>query len=259
MTRLWLAGLAALALFGCGHEEPTITARPALWMVRDAETTVWLIGTVVQLVTPWLFGVRIKRSPGQLAGAVLAIVLPILLAIGAAEARGIPVISLLAERTVDRIDQNGAVEDFDLAILDFFKARPEYLVLGTGLGNAHLYAGPYVQPEFQSYTEGNVFTAKPQYLRIVSELGIVGLLLFLAWYGVLLVDVARALRRPGGERLMAIIPIALSILVVFMADGSVAGEFWAVASALMIAVTALRAQPGPRTIAARPPATAIPA
>ena len=220
---------------------------------------IWLIGTTVQFVTPWVFGVKIRRSIGQLGGAVLVTALPILLAIGAAEANGIPVVDLIADRTVNRIDQNGAVEDFDLAILDFFKAHPEYLAFGTGLGNAHLYAAPYIQPEFRWYAEGNVFTAKPQYLRIVSELGLAGLLLFMTWFGVLLIDVARVLRRPGGDEVVSLVPIAITMLVVFMADGSVAGEFWAVASALAVAVTALRAQPAPRPFLSPAPVAALPA
>lgn len=41
----WWASLLALALAGCGRE-PAVSARPAMWEVRDADTTVWLLGTV---------------------------------------------------------------------------------------------------------------------------------------------------------------------------------------------------------------------
>lgn len=44
MIRRW-ASLLALALAGCGRE-PAVSARPAMWEVRDADTTVWLLGTV---------------------------------------------------------------------------------------------------------------------------------------------------------------------------------------------------------------------
>lgn len=49
--RTWLARLApvvALALLlptGCGRSRP-IEARPALWRVSDADTTIWLLGTI---------------------------------------------------------------------------------------------------------------------------------------------------------------------------------------------------------------------
>lgn len=35
----------ALAVAGC-HAAPVIDARPALWRVRDADTTIWLLGTI---------------------------------------------------------------------------------------------------------------------------------------------------------------------------------------------------------------------
>lgn len=200
----------------------------------------WLIGTAVQLTLPWLLGVPIRRSLGQLATGVLIALTPIVLAIGVAQLRGLPVLDLIADRTIDRIDANGAVEDFDLAIIDWLKARPADIVLGAGLGNAHLYAGPYLQPEFRWYAEGSVFTAKQQYLRLVSELGLVGLVLFLGWYAVLAIDVARLARRNGGEALAPLVSIGLVTLLVFLATGSVIGEFWAVAGALAAAAGAMQ-------------------
>ncbi len=222
-----------------------VTAIPTY---STSAVAIWLIGTAVQLTMPRLLGIRIERSPGQLLVAVVAVTVPIALAITIAEARGIPVIDLIADRTINRIEDNGAVEDFDLAILDYFQAHPEASVLGTGLGNAHLYAGAYLRPEFRWYAEGVVFTAKPQYLRIVSEVGLVGLALFLSWYAVLLIDVARAVRR-AGSTLAPLVPAAVMALAVFLATGSVAGEFWTMAGTLMVAATALGA--GSRA-AARP-------
>lgn len=48
----WRAGFAALALLltGCDRRAP-IDARPALWRVSDADTTIWLIGTIHALPT----------------------------------------------------------------------------------------------------------------------------------------------------------------------------------------------------------------
>lgn len=50
-ARWFVVALAlALAAAGCGRA-PTITARPALWRVADADTTIWLIGTIHALPT----------------------------------------------------------------------------------------------------------------------------------------------------------------------------------------------------------------
>ncbi len=210
----------------------------AIATYSTSAVAIWLVGTSVQATLPRLLGARIQRSPGQLLAAVMAVAVPVALAIVVAEARGIPVIDLIADRTINRIEDNGAVEDFDLAILDYFRAHPESAVLGTGLGNAHLYAAPYLQPQFLWYAEGVVFTAKPQYLRLISEVGLVGLALFLAWYAALLIDVTRAVRRTGSA-LAPLIPAAVMTLAVFLATGQVAGEFWTMAGALMVAASAL--------------------
>lgn len=201
----------------------------------------WLIGSTVLLVGPRLFGVRLIPSPLQISAVVLALVTPLVLAVAVADAQGLPILDLIADRTVQRLVDNGAVEDFDLAIIDFLTDRQEYLVFGTGLGNAHLYSAPYLAPEFLWYAEGSVFSAKTQYLRIISELGFVGLTLFLTWYGVLVVEAARGLRRPSvPENLAPIVPIALMIITVYLAASTLASEFWIVAGAISVAVNATR-------------------
>lgn len=44
-ARLTLVALTLLTLVGCGRSRP-IEARPALWRVSDADTTIWLLGTI---------------------------------------------------------------------------------------------------------------------------------------------------------------------------------------------------------------------
>lgn len=65
-------------------------------------------------------------------------------------------------------------EDFDAPILTFLSKFPEYLLFGSGLGNIHNFAFPYIRLENLYYMEGNIFVAKSGYLRIISELGLVG-------------------------------------------------------------------------------------
>jgi O-antigen ligase len=178
---------------------------------------------------------------GGIARAVLVIVAPVLLAGFSAEAAGIPVGDILAARTVERISENGAVEDFDLAIIDYFTAHPDHAIFGVGLGNIHLYATPYLQPEFANYAEGHVFSAKQQWLRYVSELGVVGLGLLVIWYAILVLTLAAACRRSGPDEPFAmLIPLGLANAAIFFASGGTVPEFMLCAGAVAAAIAVLR-------------------
>jgi hypothetical protein len=84
---------------------------------------------------------------------------------------------VLAARTVDR----RLIPDFDLAVWGFLLEHPAWGVVGVGLGNVHTYAASHI-PEFaRRYMESSVFVAKSGYLRLLSEVGVVGLVLFLVW------------------------------------------------------------------------------
>jgi hypothetical protein len=88
---------------------------------------------------------------------------------------------ILAERTVERTEFSTG-EDFDQAVFRFLVDQPEYFLFGVGLGNAHLFAYDYLSADALEYAYAGTFQAKTGVLRIVSELGVVGLLLFLAWF-----------------------------------------------------------------------------
>ena len=83
---------------------------------------------------------------------------------------------VLEERTLGRT----YIEDFDGAILRFLADQPRHLWIGVGLGNAHLYANDYLSVHAR-YAFDTAFVAKGGYLRLLSELGVIGLLLFLGW------------------------------------------------------------------------------
>lgn len=83
---------------------------------------------------------------------------------------------ILNERILER---NIASEDFDAPIQMLLKKSPEYLVFGSGIGNVHNLAYPYIPPETQHYMTNTIFVAKSGYLKIVSELGIIGFILFM--------------------------------------------------------------------------------
>lgn len=101
---------------------------------------------------------------------------------------------LLEARLYERLEATGIIEDFNLTIIDFLKDQPWFLIGGTGLGNVHFWAGEYIPKEFQYYMKDHIFVAKAGFLRIMSEQGIIGLLLFLIIPFLLLIRLNKKLR-----------------------------------------------------------------
>lgn len=80
----------------------------------------------------------------------------------------------------DRITERDKIEDFDAVIIEGLKNNPQYIIYGSGLGNIHNIAAPYInQFENLGFMENNIFVAKSGYLRIISETGAIGFLFFL--------------------------------------------------------------------------------
>lgn len=78
----------------------------------------------------------------------------------------------------DRLLNRSIFEDFDSTIISFLVDNKLWLLLGSGLGNIHNLAYPYIDPLYGHYMYGNIFVAKSGYLRIISELGLIGFILF---------------------------------------------------------------------------------
>jgi hypothetical protein len=76
------------------------------------------------------------------------------------------------------IERNIASEDFDYPIQEFLKNHLGFLPFGTGMGNAHNFAYPYILPETKKYMSNSIFVAKSGYLKLLSETGLTGLILF---------------------------------------------------------------------------------
>jgi O-antigen ligase len=191
----------------------------------------WILGSVLQFPTALVFGISLRISLGRIAAMLAVILVPIAIAVAAIEASGFPIIDVLQSRTIERIDESGAIEDFDLAIIDYLKDHPSSAIAGLGLGNAHLYAMPYLGVDFQWYALGQVFVAKTQYLRLISETGVIGLALFLIWFLALLIEAASAIRN-GAARFTAIIPITTATLILFLASGGFVAELYIIAGLL---------------------------
>lgn len=192
----------------------------------------WTVGSILQFPIARVFGVKLQMSGLRIFSGIAALLIPFALIFAAIEASGFPLYDIISARTVERIDANGAVEDFDLAIYGFFADHPERLPAGLGLGNAHLYARPYIDPEFQWYALGRVFTAKVQYLRFVSEIGIIGLALFLTWVLALLIETSRAVRHPRLAGMTTALAIATLIVTMYLVSGQYTGEFMITAGIL---------------------------
>lgn len=198
---------------------------------------IWPVATAALLPVMWLFGIKVQRSRRSLVAGALLVIMPVVIGIGAAEASGIPVVNILAERTFERLTNDGAVEDFDLAITDYLRANPASAVTGVGLGNAHLYATPYLDPLFALYAEGNVFTGKTTVVKMISEIGLIGFCLFLGWY-LSLVWRSRQVVRDHPE-LAAAVPMAMMMLAVLLNTNQVGGEALTMAGSLSLIIMAL--------------------
>jgi hypothetical protein len=209
----------------------------------------WVIASPALIPACWLFGVRIARSGRQLLGVLAVLVVPMLLLFGALQASGIPVIDIIANRTIERVNSDGALEDFDKTILSWLESSPEAAIAGVGVGNAHLYATPFLDPLFALYAEGNVFVAKTQYLRFISEIGIIGLSLFLGWYLWLTIMATRVIRHDPG--LSVLTPAVSGILVVAMGTFQAIAMSWVLAGC-MVALCAMHPRASVRVVPLAP-------
>jgi hypothetical protein len=70
-------------------------------------------------------------------------------------------------------------EDFDAPIQTFLIEFPQYFLFGSGLGNIHNLAHPFIPNNALHYMGESLFVAKSGYLRLVSELGLVGFSIFI--------------------------------------------------------------------------------
>jgi len=86
--------------------------------------------------------------------------------------------NLVLARTIER----QPIEIFDVAALGFLSEHPLYGLFGIGMGNIHLYARDYLPIFCHPYAYNTIFTPLSGYLIIISELGIIGLVLFLFAY-----------------------------------------------------------------------------
>ncbi|MCD2324685.1 TraB/GumN family protein [Sphingomonas sp. IC-56] len=77
MFRALLLGLALLLVGGCGSKHAASDADPALWVVKDADTTIYLFGTV-HMLKPGLswFDEGVRKAFDESGELVLELVMP---------------------------------------------------------------------------------------------------------------------------------------------------------------------------------------
>ena len=90
------------------------------------------------------------------------------------------VLDLIEIRTITRAStsETGYLDDFDAAIVDYLRSDQLAILFGSGLGNVHLFADRFLPEEVATYAGGTSFTAKSGIIKIVSEVGLIGLTLF---------------------------------------------------------------------------------
>ena len=245
--------LAMLMIQSIAMATPKVPGRKlaAIWFFLLASTLatfstgaaiIWPVATAALIPVMLVLGIKVQRSRRSIITAVLAVVVPIVVGVAAAEASGIPVLDLIAERTLERLTNDGAVEDFDLAITDYLRSDPAAAVTGVGLGNAHLYATPFLDPLFALYAEGKIFTGKTTVVKMVSEVGIIGFGLFLLWYLSLVWQTRQVVR--SQPDLAAAVPIAMMALAVYLNTNQMVGEVLLIAGGMSLLVATLR-KPAP--------------
>jgi len=78
----------------------------------------------------------------------------------------------------ERVADREMLEDWDQPVVDFLSDNPKWIIFGSGLGNIHKLAYSHVNTDDFPYMENNIFESRIGYLYLISELGIIGFLLF---------------------------------------------------------------------------------
>lgn len=118
-------------------------------------------------------------------------------------------------------------EDWDAPIQIWLSKSPEFIFFGSGLGNVHNFAYPYILKETLFYMENSIFVAKSGYLRIVSELGLVGffLFIFMIYNTYRKLGTVSNFAEASTKKLFVVMQAILVVIVLsFLARGSMLGE-----------------------------------
>ena len=121
-----------------------------------------------------------------------------------------------------------ASEDSDAPIQIFLLKFPEYLIFGSGLGNIHNFAYPYILPESMHYMKGQTFVAKSGYLRIISETGLIGFSLFILMTYTMykkLSNIKKLFDKEKENVILSIQALLFLVLIAYLSRSYVFGEY----------------------------------
>lgn len=145
-------------------------------------------------------------------------------------------VQILELRTTERIfaepagpgSSPGYLEDFNEAVFNFLVDSPLIALVGVGIGNAHLYADPFLPDYAVRYAGGTTFVAKSAMLRWISELGLLTMIIFLVWWLGLLRRVVRSFEIFPNQRFSAefLKPFAISLLAFWLVSGYITPQFF---------------------------------
>lgn len=72
-----------------------------------------------------------------------------------------------------------ASEEVDKSILEYLIENPKWTIFGSGSGNIHNLVGPTIKNEaFGLHVFGNIFSSRYGYLKLISENGFIGFIIF---------------------------------------------------------------------------------
>ena len=112
-----------------------------------------------------------------------------------------------------RLIRRGFIADFDKPVLDFLLNNKDRIWFGVGLGNIHLYASDYLTPYFRDFAANTAFVADSGWLRLISETGVIGLVLLLWWFLNIWVNLKKLQNNLGMEKTIAILRSMLLIAI----------------------------------------------
>lgn len=180
----------------------------------------WIVGTLVLLFYFLRHGLSIGRYE---RGVFLAVGIALCLLGAWVSQRPSQWNGLLDVMTylIHRVIGRGLIADFDAVVLDFLKTEPIYLWFGVGLGNVHLHADAYLSPYLREFAGGTSFVADSGWLRLLSELGLLGLGLFLVWCRQIWVALRDLKAHPvWGGAVVVLMPVFLVGVVGYLARGT---------------------------------------
>jgi len=179
-----------------------------------------------------VFGAGVSRQKVHrlvTLGVIVSVLFAILASISA-QFFEFSIFGVVEERTLTRVRESsfGYLEDFDAAVVDFLYSDPLAAIVGVGLGNAHLFSDIFLAPEVAIYASGTSFTPKSGVLKIWSEMGLAGLLLFFVFFA----DIWQRQRLMAGDRFL---PLMIVVLFTYMLVGTISSFYFVVGMVASVA------------------------